>query len=256
MSLIYQEERLYRILEYLEGHEAMTVNEICAIFGVSRDTARRDVVKLAERGAVIRTHGGIALPKFDKKIQEYAARQRNEPQEKLRIGEYAATLVEEDEILFLDVSTTVQCLIPRLRAAGLTVVTHSLDNAWLLMEEEAIQTYLLGGLLHPKLRHMTGYGTLKKLEDYRFTKAFLGAAGITGEGIYYYDEDDIYFKQELVRRAEQVIVLADHTKFDQYSLFRALELPAIDIIITDQPVSRKMQKALDDAAVELVIASG
>ncbi len=253
MSPIYQEERLYRILEHLEGHQAMTVSEICAIFGVSRDTARRDVVKLTERGAVIRTHGGIALPKFEQKIQEYAVRQQDEPQGKLRIGKYAAQLVQDGESLFLDVSTTVRCLIAELKAADLTVVTHSLDNAWLLMEREEIQTYLLGGKIHTRLRHLAGYETLQKLADYRFSKVMLGATGLDGAGVYYGDGDDIEFKRELVRRAEQVILLADHTKFERYTLFHSLALEAIDLVVTDQPVSRPMQEALAAAGVQLAV---
>ena len=59
---MFQEERLYKIVELLEKEKSMTTQDIVEIMGVSRDTARRDIIKLAESGKVVRTHGGITLP--------------------------------------------------------------------------------------------------------------------------------------------------------------------------------------------------
>lgn len=56
--MMFQEERLLKILEYLKQHQSMSVQEICTQFDVSRDTARRDIVRLVQEGVVIRTHGG------------------------------------------------------------------------------------------------------------------------------------------------------------------------------------------------------
>ncbi len=253
VSKIYQEERLYRIMEYLEKSESMTVNDICDIFQVSRDTARRDIVKLTEQGAVIRTHGGIALTKFVHKLNQYAERQNNELEVKQRLGEYAATFVTDNELIFLDVSTTVKCMIPHLGVKSLKVVTQSLDNAWMLMENESIQTYLLGGLICPETRHLMSYDSLKKLADYRFNKVFLSAVGIHREGIYYYHQDDVYFKRELVTRAEQVILVADHTKFEKCSFFKVLDFQMIDTMITDQSLPQELRESIEDAGVELII---
>ncbi|VBB08977.1 lacr bacterial regulatory protein hth signature [Lucifera butyrica] len=241
-------------MDYLEEHESMAVSDICSLFQVSRDTARRDIVKLAEQGTVVRTHGGIALAKFIQKTQEYALRLKNEPEGKLHIGKRAASYIRENEMIFLDVSTTVRCMIPNLNVQSLTVVTHSLDNAWALLDKEGIQTHLLGGMINRKLRHLTGCGTLKKLEDYRFSKVFLGAAGITNEGIYYYDEDDMYFKRELVKRSGEAIILADHTKFGRYSAFKGLDFSVIGMIITNQPVGGELQEIIEGQGIKLIVA--
>jgi DeoR/GlpR family transcriptional regulator of sugar metabolism len=239
-------------MEHLEKRESMTVNDICDIFHISRDTARRDIVKLTEQGAVIRTHGGIALTKFVRKLNQYSERQNNEAEIKQKLGEYAATFVKEDELIFLDVSTTVKCMIPYLEVKSLKVVTQSLDNAWVLIENPNIQTYLLGGFISPETRHLMSYDSLKKLADYRFTKIFLSAVGISREGIYYYHEDDVYFKRELMKRAEQVILVADHTKFEKCSFFKVLDFQAISTMITDQSPSEELQECIENAGVELI----
>jgi DeoR/GlpR family transcriptional regulator of sugar metabolism len=240
-------------MNYLEEHETMAVNDICLLFNVSRDTARRDIVKLAEKGAVIRTHGGIALSKFNQKIQGYVSRLENEPAAKLQIGKRAASFVKNADMIFLDVSTTVQSIIPNLNVQTLTVVTNSMNNAWSLMDNETIQTYLLGGLIRAESQHVSSCSTLKKLEDYRFTTSFLGAAGITHEGIYYCYEDDSCFKREVAKRSEQVIIVADHTKFGKYSSFKGLYFQNVDVIITDKPLAKEFQKNIENQGVQLII---
>jgi len=251
--VIYQEERLFRILDYLEQHQSMALNDICRLFQVSRDTARRDIVKLTEKGVVVRTHGGIALPLFLHKVQKYTMRQQNELEAKTRIGKFAVNLVKENELIFLDVSTTVECMIPALNVEATTVVTNSIDNAWLLMEKENIETHLLGGVLKSESRHLEGYSTFEKLKDYRFDTVFLGAAGITDEGIYYCDEPDIYFKRELIKRGERAVILADHTKFGRYSSFKGLDFRFIHTIITDKPPHKELLTTMEHEGVNLII---
>ena len=73
---MYQQERLSKIMKLLEEKEVLSSQEIMEAFRISRDTARRDIVKLSEKGAVIRTHGGIALPQINNIIEEYKGRQQ------------------------------------------------------------------------------------------------------------------------------------------------------------------------------------
>ena len=240
-------------MEHLEKSESMTVNDICDIFQVSRDTARRDIVKLTEQGAVVRTHGGIALPKFVQNLYQYVERQNSELEVKQRLAEYAAAYIQDNELIYLDVSTTVKCMIPHLHVKSLKVVTQSLDNAWLLMENGGIQTYLLGGMISCETRHLMGYEALRKLADYRFTKVFLSAVGINQEGIYYYHEDDVHLKRELIKRTEQVILVVDHTKFDMCSFFKVLDFKSIDMMITDRAPSQELQANIENAGVQLII---
>lgn len=57
-----QQERMNRILAELETKQSLSLKDIMTITGASRDTARRDIVKLIEKNAVDRTYGGISLP--------------------------------------------------------------------------------------------------------------------------------------------------------------------------------------------------
>ena len=74
-EIMNQEERLIKIMEYLNEHRTMSLKIMCELFQVSRDTARRDIVKLTNETTIVRTHGGVALSSFHHKISDYVNRE-------------------------------------------------------------------------------------------------------------------------------------------------------------------------------------
>lgn len=242
--IIYQEERMLKILEYLSLHQTMSVKQICEEFQVSKDTARRDVVRLIEEGVATRTHGGIALPALQKEIASYQERLIEESDNKSRIGKLAAGFIQDHEAIILDVSTTVQFVAEHIRAKQITVITHSIDNVGILANREDLLIYVLGGYLNVKSRLLYGSSVIDKLGEIRADKAFIGATSIRSDGIYYPYEDDARVKKEISRRSDQVIVVADHTKFTGRSFYR-LDFDYVDIIITDKPVPEELREILD-----------
>ncbi|PTM59565.1 DeoR/GlpR family DNA-binding transcription regulator [Desmospora activa] len=247
---MYQEERLRAIVDYLKQHNRISVQEICDQFGVSRDTARRDLVKLDEQGAILRTRGGALS--LDKEVKGYRERLQAAAGEKEAIGQKAASLVRDGDHLILDASTTVQAVAAALTAKDVTVVTNSIDIASVLADCPSVSVHLLGGKLHPKHRYVYGVATMAMLADYRVDKAFLGASGITPEGVFYPDEEDGQIIRESIRCAGQVIVLADATKFNRRFFYRVCDWGAIDRMVTDQPPPADLRQVLEEQEVEIM----
>ncbi|MES5849315.1 MULTISPECIES: DeoR/GlpR family DNA-binding transcription regulator [unclassified Bacillus cereus group] len=250
-----QEERLIRVLNYLETHKTMNIKQMCEMFHISRDTARRDIVKLSKNKAIVRTYGGVALATFHKKIDTYQERSQTELETKKSIGMKAANMITNNDMIYLDVSTTVNFVAQHLQSQNVTVVTNSIDSAYMLAQSEDTTIHLLGGTLNKVSRHTTGISTTEKLKDYHFNKVFIGTAGITEDGIYYGFEEDIYFKRELIKHADQVILVADHTKCNQRQNYKALTFESIDTFITNQALPSDLYNTLKENGVEVVIAS-
>lgn len=250
-----QDERLIRILSYLENYKTMNIKQMCEMYNISRDTARRDIVKLSENKAVVRTYGGVALSTFHKKIDNYQERSLTEMESKKIIGMKAANLITNNDMIYLDVSTTVNFVAQFLQSKNVTIVTNSIDSAYTLAKSEDSTIHLLGGVLNKSTRHVTGYSTTEKLKDYHFNKVFIGAVGITEDGIYYGFEEDIHFKRELIKHADQVILLADHTKLEQRQHYKALTLDSIDTFITDQELPNDINNIMVEHGVELIMAN-
>ncbi|KEK24583.1 DeoR/GlpR family DNA-binding transcription regulator [Bacillus gaemokensis] len=248
-----QDERLIKITEYLNEHKTMSLKMMCELFYVSRDTARRDIVKLTNETAMVRTHGGVAIPSFHHKISDYLNREGKEAEYKEGIGQKAASLVKDNEIIYLDVSTTVNCMASFLEANNVTVVTNSIDTVNRLASTTNVNIHILGGQLNKQSRHVTGFAAMEKLKDYHFDKVFIGAPGLTEDGVYYAFEEDIYFKRELVKQTNEVFLLIDATKFNQRQNFKALQLEAIDTIITNDSVPDCLGGVVKNYGIEVML---
>lgn len=251
---MYQEERLLKILEYLKDHNSMSVHHICEMLNVSRDTARRDIIKLIEQGAAIRTHGGISLPVFRSAIEAYRERMESFSQEKKNIAERAIEFIDEGKHYFFDVSTTVRFLAASLNK-NITVFTHSLDNIEILSEKDEVFVHSIGGCLNKRNRFFFNPGCTNYLEGIKFDVAFLGAAAITIDGLYYEDEEDAFIKNSAINQSHKIILLADHQKFHRSSYYRGAKWGDIDILITDKIPPAKFLELIEEHGIELIIVS-
>lgn len=232
-DLMHQEERLLKVLEYLNEHNYMSIHDICNMFNVSRDTARRDIVKLINQGTAVRTHGGISLPILKNTIKEYRERIEAYSEEKKSIAQKALEFIEEGKHYFFDVSTIVSFLSQEINKP-IWVLTHSLDNIEILSEKEFVDVHSIGGRLNKKNRFFYKEDVSNYLDGMRFDAVILGAASITVDGIYYVDEEDALTKQMAAKKSDEVIVLAEHEKFKRLSYFKGVEWEQIDVIITDK----------------------
>ncbi|MBD2870530.1 DeoR/GlpR family DNA-binding transcription regulator [Paenibacillus arenilitoris] len=252
---MFQEERINAIMEHLNRNQRIDIKDICQRFEVSRDTARRDLLKMEELGLIIRTHGGAVLPKKTKEVYEYKERLVRESGVKREIGQFAASLVKNGDFIMMDASTTVQFAAEYLTAENVVAVTNSIDIADALSKKKSVRTYLLGGELNVQHRFLFGPSTTDMLADYQVEKLFLGACGITANGLSYPDVEDGAVKREMIKRANQVIVLADHTKFGDQMFYNIAGLESIDLLVTDRKPESAIMEKLAEHRVELLVAS-
>jgi DeoR/GlpR family transcriptional regulator of sugar metabolism len=255
---LYQEERLMGMLQFLQTNHRISIENICELFDVSRDTARRDIIKLEEQGHILRTRGGAILPTLSKPVANYMARLNDETTtgSKRAIGALAASLLHEGDYLLLDASTTVQIAAEQIRTHDHVVVTNSIDIAGILNQKQRISIHLLGGILHDEHRFIYGARALEMLGDYHVHKLLMGTCAITEDGITNPYEEEGYMTKEMMRRSDQVILLADHTKFGIKHFHRVAGLDRIDILITDREPDDSMKETLFKHEINLMVAKG
>ena len=252
---MYQEERMMAILHHLKKNRRISVQEICEMFQVSRDTARRDLVKLSEQNAIIRTRGGAILPVLKKEVDSYKKRVGMKSKVKEKIGRKAAEKIQPHDYVLMDTSTTVQYAAQALDIQNVVVVTNSIDIVDILSYKEGVKLHVLGGTFHPHSRYIYGVSAIRNLQEFRVNKCLMGGGGITEDGIFVKDEEDGQVVKEMIACAEQVIVLADHTKFGKQFFYNVCRLEDIDILITDH-LPNDWKEFLTKADVEWVVAEG
>ncbi|MGP7815684.1 DeoR/GlpR family DNA-binding transcription regulator [Niallia sp. 01092] len=247
-----QEERLSMILQYLTEHKRITVEDICSNYDVSRDTARRDLVKLEEQQKIIRTRGGAILPSSHKRIHNYHHRLQFVSEEKKEIGKLAATLIQDNDHIILDTSTTVQAMGQYIDQEC-TVITNSIHVAEILSDKTNPKIHLLGGILHKEHRYLYGQSVVEKLDYYSVDKVFIGIVGISEKGLTIVDEEDGAVKRKMMQQAKQVIVVADHSKIGMTEFYQFAKLAEIDVFITDKEPNKAFIQLLKENDVELLV---
>ena len=211
------EERVALILKFISENRTATVQQLCEALDASESTIRRDLNELDRQGKVNKVHGGATLPDSQFLADEptMAAKETLAVAEKQAIARAAAALIRKEDVVFLDAGSTTLALAravsgPALEAA---YVTNGVAHARLLAQK-GCKVCLPGGLLRPQTEAIIGAAALQSLQQYNFTKAFLGANGVALEaGFTTPDPEEAAVKACAARRAREVWFLADDTKF-------------------------------------------
>ncbi len=252
---MYQDERLIEIKEYLKEHKRISVGEMMERYEISRDTARRDLVKLEQDADVIRTRGGAKLrtstPPVDRKHNESNTYPTLSIQ---RITNYAKSIVKEGESLLLDASKTVESLASVLYSPNIKVVTNAITLLQILSKSEKVHIHLLGGKFDKDRRFLYGPALIKSLNDFHTDKVFIGAEGMTGEGISYSSEEEALVNQAMINRGDEVIVLIEHSSFGTEAFYRSIQFHQIDMVITDKQPGAVFEEVFEENNVELIVA--
>lgn len=249
-----QEERIKSIVDYLGSHMRIGMDEICTLYQVSYDTARRDLVRMEQEGLIVRIRGGAMLPAASKHIKNYKDRLEH-AESKRAIARMAASLIQDGEDLILDTGTTTQYTAEFLKSRNNVVVTNSIDIAAVLCDKPEVSTHLLGGELNTWHRYAFGPRAIEMLADIKVDKLFLGACGITPEGVFATTVEEAYMKREMIKRSNQVILLADASKFNKSMFHRVCAFEQIDMVITDEEPAEPFRSVFKESGITLMFTS-
>ncbi|MCQ4023387.1 MULTISPECIES: DeoR/GlpR family DNA-binding transcription regulator [unclassified Ruminococcus] len=237
------EERYAAIVQFLDEKKAATVTELAAWLNTSESTIRRDLNTLDEIGKINKVHGGaMALESRISSVDEdFESKTHKNIAEKKMIAEYAATLINDNDIVFIDAGTTTQTLIDCLDTSLKTVfVTNGIVNAKKLIQK-GFKAYIIGGQMKLSTQAVIGAEAINSLRQYNFTKCFLGTNGVSFEsGCTTPDLEEALVKKEAANRSYISYVLTDHTKFKLVSAITFLELNRA-CIITDKLTDKRLK---------------
>ena len=231
------EQRFEAILRELSDNRAASVSRLCQLTGASEATIRRDLNILSRQGKLSKVHGGAVLSggTFQGEEPDVGTKALLHQDEKERIAHYAAGLINDDDVVYLDAGTTTVRMVEYLKGSGATFVTNGIACAQRLMEL-GLRGYVLGGFLKPGTWAVVGTGALEELGKYNFTKAFLGINGITiRQGFTTPDPEEAAIKTKAAEQAYLTFVLADSSKFELVSAVTVLPLEKATIITERLP---------------------
>lgn len=237
-------ERYDRIVEMVNVKGSMRVSELSEHCRVTEETIRRDLDRLEQAGRLRRSHGGAVSVKEEQPEIPYRVRETTHAEEKKRIAQSALSMIRPGDRILLDASTTAGYMAANMPDMPLTVLTNSIQVATELSSRDKVEVISTGGQLAQRSLSFVGPLAERSLETYHVDKLFLSCKGVhlEGGGISESNELQARLKQKMVGISDQVILLADTSKFGVRAFARVTGLNAVHAVITDH--------SLDDGLIE------
>jgi DeoR family transcriptional regulator, fructose operon transcriptional repressor len=249
------EPRRRMLLDRISRQGFATLDELVKSLGVSESTVRRDLEALDLAGVVKRTHGGAvfaaaegrALPPFDERTASATL-------EKKAIGQAAASLIDDGDTVLLDGGTTTLEVARALLGRPVQIVTNSLPIAQLAASSKETDLILIGGYVYPRTGVALGPLAISMMQGIRVRKAILGAGGIVGEGVYNSNLLLVETERAMMSCGQDVMIVADHSKFGRLSLAFLCGLDAIADLVVDPALAEADRQMLEAAGVRVHLA--
>ncbi len=248
----FAEERQRRITQYVASRGRAHVAELTALVGVTEPTIRRDLSELASQKRLKRVHGGaIAVEPLLE--PEAASRELQYVAAKEAIAAACMQEIHQGSSLFLDSGSTVLRVAQRLTGHHVDLLTNSIRVAEAVVGFPGVRHTVLGGQLRRTSDCFVGPLALSALKQFTVNVAFIGASGISAEGISDSDLGETQLKTAIIARARRVVVPIDHSKVGSTHFALIAPLDHIDLVVTDQD-NAELQAVCKEHGVEVRVA--
>lgn len=248
------EARRHKVLELVKTAGYVDLTELARVLDCSKSTVRRDLDFWDEQGQLKRTHGGAMFTGETGELPALEERLDRAVTEKGLIAQAAVQRITDGAVLLLDGGTTTLEVARRLQGRALQVVTNSLPIAAMLSGSSQMDLIMMGGYVYPKTGVALGPLTIAMLEKVHVQQAILSVSGITPRGLFNSNLLLVETERAMMRCADEVVVVADHTKLDRSSLALLCPLSAVDTLIVDPGIKPEQRRWIEEAGVRLVVA--
>lgn len=251
---LLQPARLEKIKVLLEEKKTLKVSALSQICEVSENTIRRDLIDLEQMGYCYRTKGGATLLEHPYDKTPFASRLAFHKENKQGIAKKAAELITGGSTIILDSGTTAVELAEELTTKEhITVITPSLAAADILAGIPGISLILPGGIVNPLSRSLTGQPAEHFFSTIHADMLFLAVKAISLEaGLGDHTMTETAVKQQMIKVADKVIVLADHSKLGKTALSKICSLDEVDMLITDDSANREFTSRLEAIGITVI----
>ncbi len=209
------QERYNLIQNIINEKNTVTVAELAEALETSESTIRRDLTALDELGKIKKFFGGATKVKHNEGFFEAAVSTKENlmSEEKTQIARYSATLINDNDFVYIDAGTTTSRLIDFITNDKATYVTNGITHARKLIHK-GLNAYIIGGKIKSLTEAIVGAEGIASLKSFNFSKAFMGTNGIDIEaGFTTPDIEEAMIKEAALKHSYTAFVLADRTKF-------------------------------------------
>ena len=249
------EERRQKVLNLVNERGYVALGDLAKTLNASESTIRRDLDYWGQLGLIKRTHGGAVFREEAQNLPALEERASRELDEKRQIALAAAARIEDGDSVLMDGGTTTLELARLLMGRPLQIVTNSLPIANLFANSRETDLVMLGGYVYPRTGVALGPLTIRMLDDVHVRQTVLSIGGVTAEGLFNSNLLLVETERAMMRCADEVVVLADHTKIGKTALAFLCALTEIDTLVVDRGIRPEQRELIAAGDVRLVVAN-
>lgn len=239
------------ILEILSQKGQATVQELAEVSGVSVVTVRQDLSALENDGFLRRTHGGAALLETENISHRMSIRY----EEKVRLAKKAASLVKDNETVFIESGSANALLAREIASRPVQIVAANLFIARQIRPGDLARVVVIGGMYQPESESVVGAMARQNIESTFFTAAFLGMDGFTPEtGFTNRDMMRAEIAAFIVKRCKKSYILADSSKFGSTGMAHICGLDELAGVITNRDLPKHFAQTITKSTAKLYLA--
>lgn len=249
-------ERRQSLLDILRKQPGLRVPELAKALDVSEGTVRNDLNALEEEGVLKRVHGGAVLNDQDQfQNNSFLRRYKQNIVAKLAIAREAATLVNDEDSILLDASSTAFYLARSLSGRNkLRVMTNGFEVARALAQNTSNTVILIGGVVNNDSSSVTGLLSEQIIADMHIDKAFFSCSGFSMErGMTEVHFAEAQLKRKAIESSKQVFALIDASKFGKEDLTPFARPTQIAHLFTDASITDEWKTRLQDANISFTV---
>ena len=248
--------RQLTLLAVVRTRGSVTVEELAETLGVTLQTVRRDVQRLADEGLLSRFHGGVRVANSTVENIAHQQRENLNATAKTRIARQVAREVPNDCSLILNIGTTTEAIARALlHHSGLRVITNNLNVATILSANAKSEVIVVGGVVRGRDRGIVGEAAVDFIRQFKVDMAIIGISGIEADGsLRDYDYREVKVAQTIIAHAREVWLAADISKFNRPAMVEVATFAQIDRLFTDAPPPAPFPTLLAEAQVRLDVA--
>lgn len=253
---MFMEERHQEITETIKTNGKVTIAEITAKYGISDESARRDLRLLEQKGLCKRTHGGAILlqqvsvrPPIDRDFEKMPIFDNYR-----EISRVAVTKINENDIVYLTGGSFGHIMVSFLpKDIRYTVVVNSVDIAKELRAFDNIDVYMVGGKMRQSGSVVDSFAN-DFVSRLHFDVCFITGGGVTANfGLSNGTDETATFQRTVIKNSRKKYMVLPSAKIGVDSFVKVCDIDVFDEIITDWDCVEEQVIALEEKGVTVTI---
>jgi DeoR family ulaG and ulaABCDEF operon transcriptional repressor len=255
---MHEKERHRIILSAVQDRPVVTVQELVVLTDSSEATIRRDIAQLHVQKKLRRVRGGaesIHPPQFVGLAgRPFSVNETINIAQKRAIAQKAVELCEDGDAIIINGGTTTFQMVHPLATKRCQVFTNSFPIAEHLLKNSKNTIMLSGGVIYREQNIILSPFENDVTRNFYAKRMFMGAQGLGPLGLMEADPLLIQAEQKLIGQADELLVLADSSKFSARSSLILCPLERISTVITDDGIPDSAANMLEQADIHLIVA--